>query len=120
MQFVDFENDVQPQLIMEYLPLGSLDRQHYICSITHEETIVLLFQCLEALEYLHATKGISHRDLKPGNILVQSRNPLHVKLCDFGLAKNIGNTSLRTLCGTHEYRAPEIYLSGSYTPAVDL
>ena len=38
------------------------------------------------LEYLHS-KDISHRDLKPDNILFDDKN--HVKICDFGEAKII-------------------------------
>jgi serine/threonine protein kinase len=58
-----------------------------------------------------------HRDIKPSNILIKSRDPLHIKLADFGLA-NIG-WELNTACGTLQYVAPEIY-SGKYDSAVDI
>jgi serine/threonine protein kinase len=58
-----------------------------------------------------------HRDIKPSNILIQSWDPLHIKLADFGLA-NIG-WELHTACGTLRYVAPEVY-SGKYDSAVDI
>ena len=59
-----------------------------------------------------------HRDIKPANILLQSRDPLHIKLTDFGLSR--ASDDLTTLCGTPLYLAPEVYKKGSYTPAVDI
>ncbi|WEW58338.1 hypothetical protein PRK78_003806 [Emydomyces testavorans] len=120
VQFVDFVDEDSPQLIMEYLPFGNLDQEHHRCQITPGETVLLLFQCLLAIEHLHA-KNISHRDLKPANILVESRVPFCVKLCDFGIAKVADSlTVLDTFCGSYTYIAPEIYIGGVYSPAVDL
>jgi serine/threonine protein kinase len=111
-----------PQLVLEYLPLGSLDLQ--VPSISEDEAVIILHQSLLALEYLHENK-IMHRDIKPANILVESREPLlHIKLADFGLSK--ANDYLETICGTHTYAAPEIVkysesaTRGRYAHAVDI
>ncbi|KAM0218304.1 hypothetical protein ACHAQI_001492 [Fusarium lateritium] len=69
-------------------------------------------QVFSALEFLHGL-GMTHRDIKPENILMFDKECLHIKLADFGLAKNIGGgpdgTELATtLCGTPSYVAPEV------------
>src|SRR6266516_5939104 len=63
-------------------------------------------QVLRALQYLHDERAITHRDVKPENILFVSRAPLHVKLSDFGLSTN--KSQMATWCGTTNYLAPEI------------
>ena len=116
--------DPLPFLVMPYLPLGNLEDLHNESSITVEETLALLFQGLNALQYLHL-RGVAHRDLKPENILVESRYPLSIKLADFGLAND--RSVLRTACGTRKYAAPELHLGddelhpwNEYTVSVDL
>ncbi|CAI4038913.1 hypothetical protein SMKI_06G2650 [Saccharomyces mikatae IFO 1815] len=65
-------------------------------------------QILTAVKYIHSM-GISHRDLKPDNILIEQDDPVLVKITDFGLAKVQGNGSfMKTFCGTLAYVAPEV------------
>ncbi|KAL9077519.1 MAG: hypothetical protein Q9161_000365 [Pseudevernia consocians] len=69
------------------------------------------------LEFLHDMKGIAYRDLKPENILLDSEG--HLKLVDFGFAKEISNRETYTLCGTPEYLAPEVIRNSGHGTAVD-
>lgn len=68
----------------------------------------------DALDYAYAEHGITHRDVKPANILVAlgpDGQPRSVKLADFGIAKAAGDstslTSTGVTIGTMSYIAPE-------------
>lgn len=96
----NFANKHTSQLIMKYLSLQNLKQKHKRNLITWKEIVVLLFQYLQTLNHLHAN-NVTHRDLKSANILVESRNSFHVKLCDFDFAKIANNdTVLKTFCET--------------------
>lgn len=70
-----------------------------------------------AIEYLHDVHGIAYRDLKPENILLAADG--HLKLVDFGFAKQVDNRETYTLCGTPEYLAPELIHNSGHGLAVD-
>ena len=81
--------------------------------------MTVLCQGLSALQDLHERRDpIVHRDIKPANILLQSRDPLHIKLADFGLSR--AKDDLTTMCGTAMYLAPEVWRGKKYTPVVDI
>ncbi|KXJ74903.1 hypothetical protein RP20_CCG012738 [Aedes albopictus] len=87
-------------------------------SYFEDSTAKFIVGCvLKAFEFLHA-RGIVYRDLKPENLLLDSRG--YVKLVDFGFAKFIGYSSKTwTFCGTPEYVAPEIVLNKGHDRSVD-
>ena len=112
-----FQEEPLPFLVMPYLPLGNLEDSGREDPIAMEETTEVLLQALKTLAHLHP-QGVAHRDLKPENILVESRQPIKIKLADFGLAND--KSEFRTLCGTRNYAAPEIFSNSHYTQSVDL
>lgn len=69
------------------------------------------------IEFLHDFEGIAYRDLKPENILLDADG--HIRLVDFGFAKEVGDRETYTLCGTPEYLAPEVIHNSGHGLAVD-
>lgn len=74
---------------------------------------------LNGLKYIHS-QGIVHRDIKPGNILIDKAYV--PKLSDFGLAGRVRELKKRRtrIVGTHRFIAPEIYCREPVTTAVDM
>ncbi|KAF7872299.1 hypothetical protein EAF04_003223 [Stromatinia cepivora] len=109
VECIDWEDYLY--IVMEYVPQGDLTSLVTTCHHLPEHAVkAITLQLLSALKYLHSL-NVTHRDIKPDNILCQSRNPIHVKLTDFGLSKMIDteDTFLHTFCGTLLYCAPEVY-----------
>jgi tetratricopeptide (TPR) repeat protein len=95
----------KPRTILE----ASLDQKLY-------GQLNLLAQTLRALSYLHR-RGLIHRDLKPGNILVTGDG--QVKLLDFGLSI-MADRAHGGSAGTLYYMAPELLQGGAASPESDL
>ena len=92
--------------------------------ITPEEGVAILRQTSLGISAIHAA-GIVHRDIKPGNIIVDGRGPgLQVWITDFGLARAYENettlSSIGALAGTPGYIAPEMFLGHPPSQASDL
>src|SRR3984885_7393804 len=79
-----------------------------------DTSVFLLEQAARALDAAHR-RGLVHRDVKPGNLLVERGNdgsdPDHLYLADFGITKHLsgrtGLTSTGAFLGTIDYVAPE-------------
>ncbi|KAF7699519.1 putative serine/threonine-protein kinase [Cucumispora dikerogammari] len=79
-----------------------------------QKVLKIIRMVLLGINVLHK-KGIIHRDIKLGNILVNSKS---VKLCDFGLSTNKEKNN--TFCGTEDYLAPEVIKKEKYDNKIDI
>lgn len=100
----------QPYFTMEFLPEAHIITDYAKTASSHTK-IRLLTELLQALTYLHQRR-ILHRDLKPGNVLVDRHGT--VKVLDFGLAITTSTdkqTETGKAEGTIAYMAPELFAS---------
>ncbi|KAF8892078.1 kinase-like domain-containing protein [Infundibulicybe gibba] len=93
-------------------------------SLSNEHVQYFLYQILRGMKYVHSASVI-HRDLKPGNLLVNA--DCELKICDFGLSRGFDSTpdessaQLTEYVATRWYRAPEIMLAfRRYDTAIDV
>jgi serine/threonine protein kinase len=110
------------QMVMEYVEGQSLsDILERWRPIKHDLALALARQICLGLEHAHA-KGIVHRDIKPGNVMLTSTG--RAKITDFGLAKltqaNTAQTAANAILGTPLYMSPEQAFGESVDQRSDL
>ena len=113
------EHEGRPFIVMEYLRGGSLEERLRKGRPSRDETLAWLEQAAGALDAAHR-HGIVHRDVKPGNLLLDRDGDLRV--ADFGIASAAGMDSLTmtgTVLGTAGYLSPEQAQGERATPASD-
>ena len=105
----------QPFFVMELVKGVPLDDFCERSRLSLEQRLQLMQQVCAAVQHAHQ-KGVVHRDLKPGNVLVSDLDGrLQIKIIDFGLAKAMGQkliqeslfTEMGVVIGTPEFMAPE-------------
>lgn len=110
----EFANSLESRkslyLVMEYVAGGSAVAFPWRAETNYRELAVMLIGVAQGLQLAH-TQGLVHRDIKPGNLLIDSEKRV-LKVADFGLAKHVGESSTQVtqagnLVGTPEYMSPE-------------
>eukprot|EP01128_Nolandella_sp_AFSM9_P007559 TRINITY_DN417_c0_g1_i2.p1 TRINITY_DN417_c0_g1~~TRINITY_DN417_c0_g1_i2.p1 ORF type:complete len:352 (-),score=71.49 TRINITY_DN417_c0_g1_i2:144-1109(-) len=101
-------------LILPYLPFPNL--KTFLSQrgpLSEEDAIFVLAQMIDTVNFM-MNHGVSHRDIKPDNIMVNPDN-LQIKFIDFGLGKRISSVWDRTteFIGTPLYMSPELLSRGS-------
>jgi serine/threonine protein kinase len=81
--------------------------------------VKIVYQCARALHYAHK-RGVIHRDIKPGNIMLGRDN--EVQLIDFGIAilRDSDVSKIEGIAGSPSYMSPEQVQSGEIGPASDI
>jgi serine/threonine protein kinase len=116
--FGEFEGT--PYMIVEFVEGGSLAALVKNGPLDRKAALGYLRGIADALDYAHS-RGIVHRDVKPANVLLGAENtPI---LADFGLAKLMESSSIKSLTGvttgTPAYMAPEQVTASQVGPASD-
>lgn len=120
----------QPYIVMEYLQGRSLaDLVKELRGLPVGRVIDVFDQVCDALDYAHK-KGVLHRDLKPGNIMLTEKEGVfdYVKVVDFGVAKlmEVNGEEAQSLtqqgevCGSPVYMSPEQCLGQSLDRRADI
>lgn len=110
-----------PYLVMELIEGESLESRLAQKSLDFDEIVRITTATFAGLSAAHQ-KGVLHRDIKPGNIMLDRQNG-QIKITDFGLAVSFEGTKLtRTglLVGTPEYLSPEQAMGGTLDERSDL
>ena len=108
-------------VVMEYVrgaqPLAVFCKPDNLLPV--RKVVEVIFKCAKALDYAHR-KGLVHRDIKPGNILMTAEGD--VRIVDFGVAHMAGNEEgqLKGLVGSPSYMAPEQMRQQPSTVQTDL
>ena len=107
--FLNCVTDYLPQTLSRILSINYQSRKQLEPFIAK----LYAYQMLLSIKYIHSI-GITHRDIKPQNILVDQKTN-KIKLCDFGSAKKLiqGQKSLAYICSRY-YRAPELIFGSTY------
>jgi tetratricopeptide (TPR) repeat protein len=100
----------EPFLVMELLEGEVLTQRLTRGELTVEESLCFIRRTAEALAFAHS-KGVIHRDVKPGNLFLVGGDVERVKVLDFGIARAtyqaVGVTQTGAMLGTVGYMAPE-------------
>lgn len=100
------EDETFTYLVTELLEGGELNDR--TARMTSHELNYVFRQLLDAVSFIHS-KGVAHRDLKPENIVFESATSNHIRIVDFGFAKELSDVKgMNYLEYTLDYASPEV------------
>lgn len=118
------KDELYLNLVLEYVPETVYSIAKHFNRIGQHMPLIYVklyaYQICRALAYIHGI-GVSHRDIKPQNLLVNPHTH-QLKICDFGSAKMLvkGEPNIAYICSRY-YRAPELIFGATeYNSAIDI
>ncbi|WP_280399128.1 serine/threonine-protein kinase [Nocardia carnea] len=115
------EHGGDPCLVMEYMKSRSLAQVLSSQGPLPLPQVARIGEQVAAALIAAHQAGIVHRDVKPGNVLLDDHGT--VKITDFGISRATGDVTLTEtglICGTAAYLAPEVARGADPTPAADV
>lgn len=103
-------------MCIEYMDGGSIDKL-YAGGIPEDVLCKITYSTVMGLKTLKDDHNIIHRDVKPTNILINSRG--QIKICDFGVSGNLVASIAKTNIGCQSYMAPERISGGGMAAGAD-
>ncbi len=100
----EYHPEAGPVIVMEYVDGSTLDEFLGKGRQPLKVRVAIAMQIAGALDYMHSS-GLSHRDLKPDNILITRRN--EAKIIDIGLGDSEDSVIYKQSVGTERFGAPE-------------
>lgn len=129
-----FDGKYETHAVLVYCAGGSLlrhlqTRGHGV-GVDEKTAAIILTQIASALAHMHS-HGVTHRDVKPSNIVFDDTKRVTVRIVDFGFAQmhlvpkaqsaELVERKLKTMCGSPAYMSPELQKPSPYAgPPVDI
>ncbi|KAH9186324.1 hypothetical protein AeNC1_011697, partial [Aphanomyces euteiches] len=106
-------------MVTEFVEHGDLRHVLESTALTWPLKLQCALHIAEALVYLFCMEPrVIHRDLKLRNVLLNDE--YHAKVTDFGIAREMDDTTMTSGIGTYRWMAPEVLQDGHYTQAADI